>query len=90
MLPQLRQLPYAQRASVPVLGSECLITSDGSGFVDRLHHIERRHKILRISDSSQTAGATVEVAPIYVLLASDQSSYVSGSRLGETGGKPIL
>ena len=35
-------------------------------------------------------GQPVEVAPIYVLLASDESSYVSGSRLGVTGGKPIL
>jgi NAD(P)-dependent dehydrogenase (short-subunit alcohol dehydrogenase family) len=35
-------------------------------------------------------GQPVEVAPVYVLLASDESSYVSGSRLGVTGGKPIL
>lgn len=35
-------------------------------------------------------GQPVEVAPIYVLLASDESSYVSGSRLGVTGGKPML
>ncbi|MCU0074514.1 SDR family oxidoreductase [Pseudomonas koreensis] len=35
-------------------------------------------------------GQPVEVAPIYVLLASDESSYVSGSRFGVTGGKPIL
>jgi hypothetical protein len=32
----------------------------------------------------------VEVAPIYVLLASDEGSYISGSRYGVTGGKPIL
>lgn len=35
-------------------------------------------------------GQPVEVAPIFVLLASDESSYVSGSRFGVTGGKPIL
>jgi NAD(P)-dependent dehydrogenase (short-subunit alcohol dehydrogenase family) len=35
-------------------------------------------------------GQPVEVAPIYVLLASDQGSYISGSRYGVTGGKPIL
>ncbi|WP_085583953.1 MULTISPECIES: SDR family oxidoreductase [unclassified Pseudomonas] len=35
-------------------------------------------------------GQPVEVAPLYVLLASDESSYVSGSRFGVTGGKPIL
>jgi len=35
-------------------------------------------------------GQPVEVAPIYVLLASDESSYISGSRYGVTGGKPML
>ena len=35
-------------------------------------------------------GQPVEVAPIYVLLGSDEGSYISGSRYGVTGGKPIL
>lgn len=35
-------------------------------------------------------GQPVEVSPIYVLLGSDESSYISGSRYGVTGGKPIL
>lgn len=35
-------------------------------------------------------GQPVEVASIYVLLASDESSYTSGSRYGVTGGKPML
>lgn len=35
-------------------------------------------------------GQPVEVAPIYVMLASDESSYISGTRFGVTGGKPIL
>ena len=35
-------------------------------------------------------GQPVEVAPIFVLLASDESSYISGSRYAVTGGKPIL
>ena len=35
-------------------------------------------------------GQPVEVAPIYVLLASDEASYSSGSRYAVTGGKPIL
>lgn len=35
-------------------------------------------------------GQPVEVAPIYVLLASDEGSFISGSRYGVTGGKPIL
>jgi NAD(P)-dependent dehydrogenase (short-subunit alcohol dehydrogenase family) len=36
------------------------------------------------------AGQPAEVAPVYVLLASDEASYVSGSRVAVTGGKPIL
>ncbi|MFO2463419.1 SDR family oxidoreductase [Pseudomonas sp. 15FMM2] len=35
-------------------------------------------------------GQPVEVAPIYVLLASDEGSYISGARYSVTGGKPIL
>jgi NAD(P)-dependent dehydrogenase (short-subunit alcohol dehydrogenase family) len=36
------------------------------------------------------AGQPAEVAPVYVLLASDEASYVSGARVAVTGGKPIL
>ncbi|MFI0720786.1 SDR family oxidoreductase [Streptomyces sp. NPDC021224] len=35
-------------------------------------------------------GQPAEVAPVYVLLASDEASYVSGARVAVTGGKPIL
>jgi len=35
-------------------------------------------------------GQPVEVAPIYVLLASDEASYINGQRYGVTGGKPML
>ncbi|MDY7559854.1 SDR family oxidoreductase [Pseudomonas sp. 10B1] len=35
-------------------------------------------------------GQPAELAPLYVLLASNESSYISGSRIGVTGGKPIL
>jgi len=35
-------------------------------------------------------GQPAEVAPVYVLLASDEGSYVSGARVAVTGGKPIL
>jgi NAD(P)-dependent dehydrogenase (short-subunit alcohol dehydrogenase family) len=35
-------------------------------------------------------GQPAEVAPVYVLLASDEASYVSGARIAVTGGKPIL
>ncbi len=31
-----------------------------------------------------------ELAPVYVMLASDEASYVSGARVAVTGGKPIL
>jgi len=31
-----------------------------------------------------------ELAPVYVLLASDEASYVSGARVAVTGGQPIL
>jgi NAD(P)-dependent dehydrogenase (short-subunit alcohol dehydrogenase family) len=36
------------------------------------------------------AGQPVELAPIYVLLASDDASYISGARVAVTGGRPVL
>nr|WP_294693439.1 SDR family oxidoreductase [uncultured Friedmanniella sp.] len=35
-------------------------------------------------------GQPAELAPVYVLLASDAGSYVSGARIAVTGGRPIL
>jgi NAD(P)-dependent dehydrogenase (short-subunit alcohol dehydrogenase family) len=35
-------------------------------------------------------GQPAELAPIYVLLASDESSYISGSAIPVTGGKPVI
>jgi hypothetical protein len=35
-------------------------------------------------------GQPAEVAPVYVMLASDEASYVSGARIAVTGGKLIL
>jgi len=35
-------------------------------------------------------GQPAELAPVYVLLASDAGSYVSGARIAVTGGNPIL
>ena len=35
-------------------------------------------------------GQPAELAPVYVLLASDEASYISGARVAVTGGKPIL
>jgi NAD(P)-dependent dehydrogenase (short-subunit alcohol dehydrogenase family) len=36
------------------------------------------------------AAQPAELAPVYVLLASDEASYVSGARIAVTGGRPIL
>jgi NAD(P)-dependent dehydrogenase (short-subunit alcohol dehydrogenase family) len=35
-------------------------------------------------------GQPAELAPVYVLLASDDGSYVSGARIAVTGGRPVL
>jgi len=35
-------------------------------------------------------GQPAEVAPVYVMLASDAASYISGARIAVTGGTPIL
>ncbi len=34
-------------------------------------------------------GQPAELAPTYVLLASDESSFMSGEIVGNTGGKPL-
>lgn len=36
------------------------------------------------------AGQPAELAPTYVLLASEEGSYISGARIAVTGGRPIL
>jgi hypothetical protein len=38
----------------------------------------------------QRPGQPRELAPVYVMLASDEASYVSGATVAVTGGKPIL
>ena len=38
----------------------------------------------------QRPGQPKEVAPVFVMLASDEASYVSGSNIAVTGGKPII
>jgi NAD(P)-dependent dehydrogenase (short-subunit alcohol dehydrogenase family) len=35
-------------------------------------------------------GQPAELAPVYVLLASDEGSYISGARVAVTGGRPVL
>ena len=42
------------------------------------------------SSALNRPGQPVEVAPVYVRLASDEASYISGARIAVTGGKPIL
>ena len=36
------------------------------------------------------AGQPAELAPVYVMLASDEGSYISGARVAVTGGRPVL
>jgi NAD(P)-dependent dehydrogenase (short-subunit alcohol dehydrogenase family) len=36
------------------------------------------------------AGQPAELASVYVLLASDEGSYISGARVAVTGGRPVL
>jgi len=36
------------------------------------------------------AGQPAELAPVYVLLASDEGGYISAARIAVTGGRPIL
>ena len=38
----------------------------------------------------QRAGQPAELAPVYVLLASQDSSYISGATIPVTGGKPTI
>jgi NAD(P)-dependent dehydrogenase (short-subunit alcohol dehydrogenase family) len=35
-------------------------------------------------------GQPAELAPVYVLLASDEGSYLSAARIDVTGGRPVL
>jgi NAD(P)-dependent dehydrogenase (short-subunit alcohol dehydrogenase family) len=36
------------------------------------------------------AGQPVELAPAYVLLASDEGSYMAGATIAVTGGRPLI
>jgi NAD(P)-dependent dehydrogenase (short-subunit alcohol dehydrogenase family) len=49
-------------------------------------------KVTKFGDDTPLgrAGQPAELAPTYVMLASDDGSYVSGARIAVTGGRPIL
>jgi NAD(P)-dependent dehydrogenase (short-subunit alcohol dehydrogenase family) len=40
--------------------------------------------------SMKRPGQPKELAPVYVMLATDEASYVSGATVAVTGGKPIV
>ena len=48
-----------------------------------------RVKDFGTSTPTGRAGQPVELAPLYVFLASDESSYITGEVIGATGGKPL-
>jgi NAD(P)-dependent dehydrogenase (short-subunit alcohol dehydrogenase family) len=43
-----------------------------------------------VRDAGQRAGQPAELAPAYVLLASDEASYMTGAIVPVAGGRPIL
>ncbi|MFI9411164.1 SDR family oxidoreductase [Nocardia gamkensis] len=49
-------------------------------------------KVAKFGDDTPLgrAGQPAELAPTYVMLASDDGSYISGARIAVTGGRPIL
>jgi len=49
-------------------------------------HVEKFGKDTPLGRPGQPA----ELAPVYVLLASDEASYISGARIDVTGGRPVL
>lgn len=51
-----------------------------------------KEKVANFGDDTPLgrAGQPAELAPVYVLLASDDGSYISGARVAVTGGRPIL
>ena len=57
---------------------------------DPVDDAARQGGSFRRAGADEASGSTSELAPVYVLLASDEASYVSGTMVGVTGGKPIL
>ncbi|ROR91877.1 hypothetical protein EDD33_2757 [Nocardioides aurantiacus] len=56
----------------------------------RRTHLRPGCRGTRVNSVAPRAGQPVELAPLYVVLASDEAGYVSGARVAVTGGRPIL
>ena len=54
--------------------------------------VRLEEKVMRFGKDTPLgrAGQPAELAPMYVLLASDEGSYISAARIAVTGGGPIL
>jgi hypothetical protein len=63
-------------------------TRAGLGAAHPVNHAARARGILRVVFGAWPPRAAAEVAPVYVVLASDDASYASGARIAVTGGKP--
>ena len=58
-----------------------------------IYHAARKGEGIRQAGAdapSWPAEEPKELAPVYVMLASDEASYVSGATVAVTGGKPII
>ena len=51
---------------------------------------EERYRSFGKQTPMQRPGQPKELAPVYVMLASPDASYVSGATIAVTGGKPII
>jgi NAD(P)-dependent dehydrogenase (short-subunit alcohol dehydrogenase family) len=49
----------------------------------------RAHQPALVLPDGWASGQPAELAPIYVFLASQESSYITGEVVGVTGGRPL-
>ncbi len=57
--------------------------------IDSINHAAGESEELRKNTPLGRAGQSVEVAPMYVFLASNESSYVTGDAFGVAGGRVL-